>query len=88
MAGISNKAGWSVAIAVSLVLAATLAGWVNAGGPLDPPGPPGVTMKSLSEVEPRTPISALPFTISQPGSYYLTANLSVNTRHRRHHRPG
>jgi parallel beta-helix repeat protein len=79
VAGISNKAGWSIAIAVSLVLAATLAGWVHAGGPLDPPGPPGVTMKSLSEVEPRTPISALPYTISQPGSYYLTGNVSVNT---------
>jgi hypothetical protein len=78
VAGISNKAGWSIAIAVSLVLAATLAGWVHAGGPLDPPGAPGVTMKSLSEVEPRTPISSLPYTISQPGSYYLTGNLSVN----------
>ena len=79
MASISNKAGWSIAIAVSLAFAATLAGWVHAGGPLDPPGAPGVTMKSLDEVEPRTPISALPYTISQPGSYYLTGNLSVNT---------
>ena len=79
MASISNKAGWSIAIAVSLVLAATLAGWVHAGGPLDPQGAPGVTMKSLSEVEPRTPISSLPFTISQPGSYYLTGNLGVST---------
>jgi hypothetical protein len=79
VASISNKAGWSIAIAVSLVLAATLAGWVHAGGPLDPPGAPGVTMKSLSEVEPRTPISALPYTISEPGSYYLTGNLSVST---------
>src|SRR5450759_4084138 len=34
-------------------------------------------MKSLSEVEPRTPISSLPYTISQPGSYYLTGNLGV-----------
>ena len=32
-------------------------------------------MKSLSQVEPRTPISTTPFTISQPGSYYLTTNL-------------
>jgi len=79
VAGISNKAGWSIAIAVSLVLAATLAGWVHAGGPLDPPGAPGVTMKSLSEVEPRTPISSLPYTIAQPGSYYLTGNLSVSS---------
>jgi hypothetical protein len=34
-------------------------------------------MKSLAEVEPRTPISALPFTISTAGSYYLTANLTA-----------
>jgi hypothetical protein len=33
-------------------------------------------MKTLQEVEPRTPISSLPFTISQPGSYYLTGDLT------------
>lgn len=33
-------------------------------------------MKTLSQVEPRTPISSAPFTITQPGSYYLTANVS------------
>jgi hypothetical protein len=47
------------------------------GGPLDPPGPPGPTMKTLQEVEPRTPISSVPYTISQPGSYYLTRNLTA-----------
>lgn len=45
-------------------------------GPLTPPGAPAPTMKSLQQVEPRTPISSLPYTISQPGSYYLTTNLS------------
>ena len=34
-------------------------------------------MKSLDQIEARTPISAAPFTINTPGSYYLTKNLSV-----------
>jgi len=33
-------------------------------------------MKTLAQIEPRTPIPALPFTISQSGSYYLTTNLT------------
>jgi parallel beta-helix repeat protein len=33
-------------------------------------------MKTLDQIEPRTPISSLPFTISSSGSYYLTNNLT------------
>lgn len=47
------------------------------GGPLDPPGPVAPTMKTLQQVEPRTPIASIPFTITTPGSYYLTGDLAA-----------
>jgi hypothetical protein len=50
-----------------------------AQGSLTPPGAPAPTMKSLAQIEPRTPISSAPFTISTPGSYYLTTNVVVGT---------
>ncbi len=45
-------------------------------GPLTPPGAPGAGMKTLAQIEPRTPITNIPMTITQPGSYYLTTNLT------------
>lgn len=56
-------------------------------GPLAPPaGVPGSTMKTLDQVEPRTPITSQTtpgdatsfFNITEPGSYYLTANLTFS----------
>jgi hypothetical protein len=54
-----------------------------AQGSLTPPGAPAPTMKSLDQVEPRTPVDAVhtpaagafEFYINQPGSYYLTTNI-------------
>ena len=50
-----------------------------AQGSLTPPGGPAPMMKSLDQIEARTPISSAPFTISAPGSYYLTGNLTVSS---------
>jgi hypothetical protein len=52
---------------------------VFAQGSLTPPGAPAATMKTLEQIEPRTPVSSAPFTISVSGSYYLTTNLTVSS---------
>lgn len=58
---------------VALILAAANS---FAQGALTPPGSPAPTMKTLQQIEPRTPIESLPYTISAPGSYYLTGDLT------------
>jgi len=47
-------------------------------GSLAPPGSPAPSMKSLDQIEARTPISSLPYTIITQGSYYLTGNLTAS----------
>jgi hypothetical protein len=62
----------SVVILLLLAVIAMQATGVR-GGPLDPPAPPGSTD---SVREPGTPITSIPLTISQPGKYYLTRNVT------------
>jgi hypothetical protein len=72
------KTKWIVQIAVAILLPALNAtqSVCFAQGALMPPGPPAPVMKSLDQIEPRTPIVAQ-LTITNPGSYYLTTNITV-----------
>jgi hypothetical protein len=64
-------------------LTVLVAGAALIAGPLTPPaGPMAPTYKTLAEVQPRTPVQSLAGTstalylIDQPGSYYLTGNIT------------
>ncbi|MBI5765334.1 MAG: right-handed parallel beta-helix repeat-containing protein [Planctomycetes bacterium] len=71
---------------IPLCLVSIMAGaWVANAGDLNPPaGPVAPTHKTLTEIEPRTAVNAINtpgdanslFKITQPGSYYLTGNIS------------
>ena len=50
---------------------------LRAQGPLVPPTGPTNTMRTLLQIEPRTPIASLPYIISRPGSYYVESNLTA-----------
>ncbi|MCK6455999.1 MAG: hypothetical protein L6Q92_05655 [Phycisphaerae bacterium] len=70
-----------VVCASAIVGLLTRAALAPAGSLTPPLGPIGPTMKTLVEVEPRTPVQSLPgsasavHVISAPGSYYLTADV-------------
>ena len=83
--------GWTVAGAMA-IMAGFAAGGAWAQGPLNPPGPPLASMKTLAQIhaqavlaEPRTALSAentpgqsnYVYAVTNPGSYYLTGNLTA-----------
>lgn len=74
----NRRIALTVACLAGCVAIAKLA---RAGGLNPPPGPVAPTMKTLDQVEPRTPLGPadVPITISIGGSYYLTGDIfSVN----------
>lgn len=82
----SNKLGTFLFAALALVSGTGLVLLGLAFGPLNPPsGAVTSTNKTLAEIEPRTAVSAANtpgnafavFRITQPGSYYLTSNISI-----------
>jgi hypothetical protein len=76
----SSRASHRIAIALFVSAPSLfLAPLQFAQGPLAPPGPPAATMRTLDQIEARTPISSLPFIITVSGSYYLTKSFNVTS---------
>ncbi len=75
----------TLALTLAITISALAGALISRAGPLDPPaGPVTPTYKTLTEVEPRVAINAANtpgnstciFRITQPGSYYVTGNIT------------
>lgn len=76
----------------TVLLVVFLAGgqFAHSDGPPGPPGSEASRMKTMNQIEPRTPIHSLPYTITNSGAYYVMSNLwgsaadhgiTINTSH-------
>lgn len=63
---------------LTLISAFLIPARIYSQGSLTPPGAPAPTMKTLDQVEARTPISSAPYNITNAGSYYLTTNITLS----------
>jgi len=71
------KTSNSLAISiVAMVIGGVFSPMALGQGSLTPSAAPSPTMRTLQQVEPRTPISSLPYIINDAGSYYLTQSLT------------
>ena len=83
----TRKAKTKVAATVLALAGLLVFSLFAVGGSLEPSGPPGPTMKTLDEVEPRIAIQSLNssatglYVVDEPGSYYLTGNIFINFKH-------
>ncbi len=79
----TRKKKTKAAVSVLVLAGLVVFGLTATGGDLEPSAPPGPTMKTLDEVEPRTPVgpnttpgdAACVFKITESGSYYITGNV-------------
>jgi hypothetical protein len=73
----------TLSLTTAAMLVALAGETARAGDLTPPPGAPSPTMKTLDEVEPRVPVQSLSgnasylYVIDQPGSYYLTGNITA-----------